>query len=131
MRTFRKILYSGVPLCYVISEGTPPLRNTSSEAGALPSEERIENDLDWNFLSQKFSVDQCPPESANGRPSPPISVRVRQCPSMSVRVQCPLMSQKTRPLSHRGGGGGGVTSVYVRLSHRIQKGQDRTGHRRT
>ena len=25
-----------------------------------------------------------------------------------------------------GGGGGGVTAVYVRLSHRIQKGQDRT-----
>ena len=29
------------------------------------------------------------------------------------------------------GGGGGVTSVYVRLSHRIQKGQDIGGHRRT
>ena len=28
-------------------------------------------------------------------------------------------------------GGGGVTSVYVRLSHRIQKGQDIGGHRRT
>ena len=27
--------------------------------------------------------------------------------------------------------GGGVTSVYVRLSHRIQKGQDIGGHRRT
>ena len=28
-------------------------------------------------------------------------------------------------------GGGGDTSVYVRLSHRIQKGQDIGGQRRT
>ena len=87
-----------VPLCYAISEGRPPLCNTS------------------------------PSKSANVRPSPPMSVLVRQCPSLSVNVrpcppipsetanvrQCPPMSQKTRPLSHR-----------------IQKGQDIGGHRRT
>ena len=38
-----------------ISEGRLPLCNTSSEAGALPSEVRIENDSDRKFLSQFFS----------------------------------------------------------------------------
>ena len=51
---------------------------------------------------KSIRVRQCPSESANVCPSPPMSVRVRQCPSESANVrQCPLMSQKTRPLSHR------------------------------
>ena len=37
-----------------ISEGRPPLCNSSSEAGALPSEVRIESDSDRKFLSRKF-----------------------------------------------------------------------------
>ena len=60
-------------------------------------------------------VRHCPSKSANVRPSPPMSVYVRQCPSKSANVRlCPPMSQKPRPLSHR-----------------IQKGQDIGGHRRT
>ena len=37
-----------------MSEGRPPLYNSSSEAGALPSEVRIENDSDRKLLSPKF-----------------------------------------------------------------------------
>ena len=37
-----------------MSERRPPLCNSSSEAGALPSEVRIENDSDRKFLSPKF-----------------------------------------------------------------------------
>ena len=37
-----------------ISEGRPPLCNSSSETGSLPSEVRIENDSDRKFLSPKF-----------------------------------------------------------------------------
>ena len=37
-----------------MSEGMPPLCNSSSEAGALPTEVRIENDSDRKFLSSKF-----------------------------------------------------------------------------
>ena len=42
------------PPCNAISEGRLPLCSTSSEAGALPSEVRIENDSDRNFF-QTFS----------------------------------------------------------------------------
>ena len=41
-------------LPYTISEGRPPLRNTSSEAGAPPSEVRIENDSDRKSSKSKF-----------------------------------------------------------------------------
>ena len=41
-------------LPYTISEGRPPLRNTSSEAGAPPSEVRIENNADRKFSKSKF-----------------------------------------------------------------------------
>ena len=40
--------------CNAISEGRPPLRNTSSEAGAPPSEVRIENDSDRKSSKSKF-----------------------------------------------------------------------------
>ena len=39
----------------MISEGRLPLCNTSSEAGALPSEVRIENDSDRKFAKSIFS----------------------------------------------------------------------------
>ena len=42
------------PLCNAISEGRLPLCNTSSEAGALPSEVRIENDSDRKFSKSIF-----------------------------------------------------------------------------
>ena len=45
---------SRLPPCNVISEGRPPLSNTSSEAGALPLEGRIENDSDQIFSKSKF-----------------------------------------------------------------------------
>ena len=48
------ILDSRLPSCNVISEGRPPLSNTSSEAGALPLEGRIENDSDQIFSKSKF-----------------------------------------------------------------------------
>ena len=48
------ILDSRLPPCNVISEGRPPLSNTSSEAGALPLEGRIENDSDQIFSKSKF-----------------------------------------------------------------------------
>ena len=38
----------------MISEGRPPLSNTSSEAGALVLEVRIENDWDQIFFKSKF-----------------------------------------------------------------------------
>ena len=44
------------PRCNVISEGRPPLSNTSSEAGALPLEGRIENDSDRIFSKSKFFI---------------------------------------------------------------------------
>ena len=40
------ILDTRLPPCNAISEGRPLLSNTSSEAGALPLEVRIENDWD-------------------------------------------------------------------------------------
>ena len=47
------------PPCNAISEGRLPLCSTSSDAGALPSEVRIENDSDRKFSKsiffQKFS----------------------------------------------------------------------------
>ena len=53
------ILDSMFPPCNAISEGRLPLCSTSSEAGALPSEVRIENDSDRKFSKsiffQKFS----------------------------------------------------------------------------
>ena len=48
------ILDSRLSRCNVISEGRPPLSNTSSEAGALPLEGRIENDSDRIFSKSKF-----------------------------------------------------------------------------
>ena len=42
------------PACNAISEGRLPLCNTSSEAGALPSEVRIENDSDRKFSKSIF-----------------------------------------------------------------------------
>ena len=48
------ILDSRLPPCNAISEGMPPLSNTSSEAGALPLEGRIENDSDQIFSKSKF-----------------------------------------------------------------------------
>ena len=42
--------------CNAISEVRPPLSNSSSEAGALPLEVRIENDRTENFLSQNFLI---------------------------------------------------------------------------
>ena len=48
------ILDSRFPPENSISEGRPPLCNSSSEAGALPSDVRIESDSDRKFLSQKF-----------------------------------------------------------------------------
>ena len=43
-----------LPPCNQISEGRPPLGNTSSEAGALPLEVRIGNDWDRIFSKSKF-----------------------------------------------------------------------------
>ena len=48
------ILDSRLTPCNAISEGRPPLSNTSSEAGALPLEVRIENDWDQIFFKSKF-----------------------------------------------------------------------------
>ena len=48
------ILDSRLPPCNAISEGRPPLSNTSSEAGALPLEGRIENDSVRIFFKSKF-----------------------------------------------------------------------------
>ena len=42
------------PPCNAISEGRLPLCSTSSEAGALPSEVRIENDSDRKFSKSIF-----------------------------------------------------------------------------
>ena len=48
------ILDSRLPPCNAISEGRLSLCNTSSEAGALPSEVRIENDSDRKFSKSIF-----------------------------------------------------------------------------
>ena len=48
------ILDSRLPPCNAISEGRPPLSSTSSEAGALPLEGRIENDSVRIFSKSKF-----------------------------------------------------------------------------
>ena len=48
------ILDSRLTPCNAISEGRPPLSNTSSEAGAVPLEGRIENDSDQIFSKSKF-----------------------------------------------------------------------------
>ena len=47
-------LDSMFPPCNAISEGRLPLCNTNSEAGALPSEVRIENDSDRKFSKSIF-----------------------------------------------------------------------------
>ena len=47
--------YSRLFPCNAIWEGRPPLSNTSSEAGALPLERRIENDSDQKIKVTKFS----------------------------------------------------------------------------
>ena len=44
------------PSCNAISEGRPPLSNTSSEAGALPLEVRIENYSDRTFSKLPWPV---------------------------------------------------------------------------
>ena len=48
VRTYPRytILDSRVPPCNAISEGRPPLCSANSEAGALPSEVRIEDESD-------------------------------------------------------------------------------------
>ena len=48
------ILDTRLPLCYAISEGRPPLSNTSSEMGVLLLEVRIENDLDRKLSRSTF-----------------------------------------------------------------------------
>ena len=48
------ILDSMFPPCNAISEGRLPLCSTSSDAGALPSEVRIENDSDRKFSKSIF-----------------------------------------------------------------------------
>ena len=48
------ILDSMFPPCNAISEGRLPLCNTSLEAGALPSEVRIENDSNRKFSKSIF-----------------------------------------------------------------------------
>ena len=58
--TLRYTIFDSMfPPCNAISEGRLPLCSTSSEAGALPSEVRIENDSDRKFSKsiffQKFS----------------------------------------------------------------------------
>ena len=61
VRTYPSIHHFGldVPPCNAIAEGRLPLCSTSLEAGALPSEVRIENDSDRKFSKsiffQKFS----------------------------------------------------------------------------
>ena len=47
------ILDSRVALCNAIAKGRPLLCNTSSKAGALPSEVRIENDSDQKCIQSK------------------------------------------------------------------------------
>ena len=49
------ILDSRLPPCNSILEARPPLSNTSSEVGALPSEVCIENHSDRKFSKSKFS----------------------------------------------------------------------------
>ena len=49
-----KILDSRLPSCNATSEGKPPLSNSSSEAGVLPLEVCIENELDRRFSKSKF-----------------------------------------------------------------------------
>ena len=48
------IFSSRLPPCNAISECRPLLSNTNSEAGALPLEVRIENDLDRIFFKLKL-----------------------------------------------------------------------------
>ena len=48
------ILDSRLPPCNAISEGRPSLSNSSSEAGALILDVRIENDSDRIFSKSKF-----------------------------------------------------------------------------
>ena len=50
------ILDSRLPPCNAISKGRPPLSNTSSEAGALPLEVRIDNDSDRTFSKSKLFI---------------------------------------------------------------------------
>ena len=54
-RLDRQILDSRLPPCNAIAEGRPdPFSNTSSDAGALPLEIRIENDWDRKFSKSQF-----------------------------------------------------------------------------
>ena len=73
-----------VPLCYAISEGRPPLCNTSPSESA-----NVRPSPPMSILVRK-----CPSESANVRPRPPMSVNVRQCPKKHVR--CLIESKKDR-----------------------------------
>ena len=56
VRTYPSIQHFGLDVspCNAISEGRLPLCNTSSEAEALPSEVRIENDSKSIFFSKFF-----------------------------------------------------------------------------
>ena len=75
---------SRIPLCFAIPEDRPALCKTS------PSESA--NVRPSPPLS--VQVRQCPSKSANVRPSPPMSVYVRQCPKNHVR--CLIESKKDR-----------------------------------
>ena len=106
---------SRIPLCFAISEDRSALCKTSPPMSVRVCQCPSESANVRPSPPLSVQVRHCPSKSANVRPSPPMSVYVRQCPSKSANVRlCPPMSQKPRPLSHR-----------------IQKGQDIGGHRRT
>ena len=75
---------SRIPLCFAIPEDRPALCKTSPCESA--------NVRPSPPLS--VQVRQCPSKSANVRPSPPMSVYVRQCPKKHVR--CLIESKKDR-----------------------------------
>ena len=78
---------SRISLCFAISEDRPALCKTS------PSESANVRPS----LPMSVQVRHCPSKSANVRPSPPMSVYVRQCPSKSAIVRpSPLMSVQVR-----------------------------------
>ena len=107
------ILDSRDRLCNVIKEGRPPLRNTNWEAGALPSDLRIENDSQffYVFLETTFvHVSCCHDQIDHTEPKILCPNLVREILIIFFR-SCPPMSQNRRPLSYR-----------------IQKGQDIGGH---
>ena len=88
-----RFLDSRIPLCFAISEDRPTLCKTS------PSESANVRPS----LPMSVRVRHCPSKSAIVRPSPLMSVQVRQCPSMSANVRpSPPMSVYVRqcPKNH-------------------------------